>query len=212
MVQQEIRLTEEEDRHSRAVGMGGQCPWTRCKTTDWHLTWADIWHYEPLWLKILLRLVYDLLPSPANLHRWGLVEDQICHLCDKPGNMQHAISMSTCQTAIAQGGYRWRHDTVLGELADILERDRRKKRNTKKKALQAINVVEEDQTGNKTKATTTWILDEFDCWEMKVNLGKLVTCCDCISHIKKENNSQTEIRKHNVMQYVTACTLSYLLH
>ena len=69
--------------------------------------------------------------------------------------MQHAISMSTCQTAIAQSGYRWRHDTVLGELADILERDRRKKRNTKKRALQAINVVEEDQTGNKTKAPTT---------------------------------------------------------
>ena len=29
MVQQEISLTEEEDRQSRAVGMGGQCAWTR---------------------------------------------------------------------------------------------------------------------------------------------------------------------------------------
>ena len=154
-MQQEIKLTEEEDRQSRAVGMGGQCAWTRWKTTERHLTWEDIWHYEPLRLKFPLRSVYGLLPSPANLHRCGLVEDQICHLCDKPGNMQHAISMSACQTALAQGGYRWRHDTVLGELADILERDRRKKRNTKKRALQAINVVKEGQTGNKTKAPTT---------------------------------------------------------
>ena len=95
MVQQEIRLTEEEDRQSRAIGMGGQCAWTRWKTTERHLTWADIWHYEPLRLKFLLRSVYDLLPSPANLHRWDLVEDPRCHLRNKPGTMQHAIIINT---------------------------------------------------------------------------------------------------------------------
>ena len=170
MVQQEIRLTEEEDRHSRAVGVGGQCAWTRWKTTERHLTWADIWHYEPLRLKFLLRSVYDLLPSTANLHRWGLVEDPRCHLCDKPGTMQYALS--SCQTALAQGRYRWRHDTVLRELADILEWERRKKRNTKKKACPAINFIKEGQTGRKTKVPTTLIIDESDCWEMKVDLGK----------------------------------------
>ena len=48
MVQQETRLTEQEDRQARAIGMVGQCAWTRWKTTERHLTWADIWHYEPL--------------------------------------------------------------------------------------------------------------------------------------------------------------------
>ena len=95
-----------------------------------YLTWADIWHYQPLRLKFLLRSVYDLLPSPADLHIWGLVEDPRCHLCDKPGTMQHALS--SCQTALAQSRYGWRHDTVLRELADTLELERRKKRNTKK--------------------------------------------------------------------------------
>jgi len=85
MVQHEIRLTEEEDRQSRAVGIGGQCVWTRWKTTERHLTWADSWHYELLRLKFLLRSVYDLLPCPVNLHRWGfhvlsiLVSDQYVH-------------------------------------------------------------------------------------------------------------------------------------
>jgi len=150
--------------------VGGQCAWTRWKTTERHLTWADIWHYEPLRLKFLLRSVYDLLPSTANLHRWGLVEDPRCHLCDKPGTMQYALS--SCQTALAQGRYRWRHDTVLRELADILEWERRKKRNTKKKACPAINFIKEGQTGRKTKVPTTSIIDESDCWEMKVDLGK----------------------------------------
>ena len=165
-----MRLTEEEDRQSRAVGIGGQCVWTRWKTRERHLTWADSWYYELLRLKFLLRSVYDLLPSPANLHRWGLVEDPRCHLCDKPGTMQH--SLSSCQTALAQGRYRWRHDTVIKELADTLEREGKKKRNIKKKACTAINFVKEGQTGKKAKASTTSILVESDCWEMKVDLWK----------------------------------------
>ena len=48
MVQQETRLTEQEDRQAIAIGIEGQCAWTRWKTTERHLTWADIWHYEPL--------------------------------------------------------------------------------------------------------------------------------------------------------------------
>ena len=84
--------------------------------------------------------------------------------------MQHALS--SCQTALVQGRYRWRHDTVLRELADKLERERRKNRNTKKKTCPAINCVKEGQTGKKTKVPTTSILDESDCWEMKVDLGK----------------------------------------
>ena len=80
--------------------------------------------------------------------------------------------MSSCQTALAQGRYRWRHDIVLRELADTLEWERGKKRNAKKKACPAINFVKEGQTGKKTKAPTTSILDESDCLEMKVELGK----------------------------------------
>ena len=94
------------------------------------------------------------------------MEDPRFHLCDKPGIMQHALS--SCQTALSQGRYRWRRDIVPRELADILERER----NTKKKACPAINFVKEGQTGRKTKVPTTSIIDESDCWEMKVDLGK----------------------------------------
>jgi len=58
-----------------------------------------------------------------------------CHLCDKPGTMQHALF--SCQTALAQGRYRGRHDTVLREMAYILEQERRKKRKTKKRKMHA---------------------------------------------------------------------------
>ena len=38
MVQQEIRLSEAEDRQARAIWMGGQCTWTRWKSTERHFT------------------------------------------------------------------------------------------------------------------------------------------------------------------------------
>ena len=88
------------------------------------LTWGDIWKYEPLRFSFLLRSVYDLLPSPANPCRWGLTTDPKCSLCDKPGTLENVLS--SCSTALTQGRYRWRHDSVLRELADWLEKERKK--------------------------------------------------------------------------------------
>jgi len=70
MVQSEVRRTEEQARQAKAVEMGAQGVWTTWNTTDRKLTWGDIWKYEPLRLSFLLRSVYDLLPSPANLSLW----------------------------------------------------------------------------------------------------------------------------------------------
>ncbi|XP_052271350.1 uncharacterized protein LOC127872054 [Dreissena polymorpha] len=170
MVQKEIRASEEESRRARSVEMGGQCAWNKWTTTERKFTWADIWQYEPLRLKFLLRSVYDLLPSPTNLHRWGLVEDPSCSLCNKPGTMEHILS--SCQTSLTQGRYRWRHDAVLRELADVLERERRKKRTAKKTASTKINFVKAGETTTKQAPRNTSILDESDQWEMKVDLGK----------------------------------------
>jgi len=78
---------------------------------------------------------------------FGGLQDPICHLCDKPGTMQH--DLSSCQPTLGQGRYRWRYDNVLRELADFLERERRKKRHTKQKACPAINCVKEGQTSKK---------------------------------------------------------------
>ncbi|XP_045195004.2 uncharacterized protein LOC123550644 [Mercenaria mercenaria] len=158
MIQNEVRLAEEEERRTRAVSMGAQGAWTKWCTTDRKLTWAEIWRYEPVRLSFLLRSVYDLLPSPSNLHRWGLQDNPICPLCDKVGTMEHVLS--ACSTSLTQGRYRWRHDCVLGELADTLERERTKKR--EKQSPQIIQFVKEGQTAPKKKAAITSLLDESD--------------------------------------------------
>ena len=67
LIQSEVRRADEHARQARAVEMGAQGAWTTWNTRDRKLTWGDIWKYEPLRFTFLLRSVYDLLPSPANL-------------------------------------------------------------------------------------------------------------------------------------------------
>ena len=118
---------------------------------------------EPLRISFLLRLVYNLLPSPANLHRWGLQEHPVCQLCDKTGTMEHILS--ACTTALTQGRYRWRHDSVLQELADKLARETTKKRTRQK----------EGQKAHKQKQHPT-LRQETDIWSNKclVMVGLIV--------------------------------------
>ena len=104
LIESEVRRAEEHARQARAVEMGAQGAWTTWNITK--LTWGDIWKYEPLWFSFLLRSVYDLLPSPANLCRWGLTTDTKCSLFDKPGSFEHVLL--SCSTALTQGRYQWR--------------------------------------------------------------------------------------------------------
>ena len=131
MVQQEIKNIKEESRKTKAVQMGKQGLQTRWTTPERSPSWADIWQYEPLRLKFLLRSVYDVLHSPVNLCQWNLTDNPNCRLYEERGTLDHILS--SCNVALSQRMYRWRHDTVLRELAYILIWNAR--RNTTRETL-----------------------------------------------------------------------------
>ncbi len=81
LVQSEIRKEEEEIRKVKAVQMGSQGSWTKWQTTGRKLSWTDIWKYQFFQLQFLIRAVYDVLPTSANLERRGLIETAECKLC-----------------------------------------------------------------------------------------------------------------------------------
>ena len=177
MIQSEVRREEESARQARAVEMGAQGTWTTWNTTDRKLTWGEIWKYEPLRFSFLLRSVYDLLPSPANLCRWGLTTDPKCSLCDRTGTLEHVLS--SCPTALTQGRYRWRHDSVLRELADWLERERKKERGNHP-AHKYISFVKTGETNKAQKTHRSSILDGTTGWNMEVDLGKRLVFPDVV--------------------------------
>ncbi|GFN99518.1 reverse transcriptase [Plakobranchus ocellatus] len=72
----------------------------------------------PLRISFLIRSDYDLLPSNANLVRWGKKDDPTCPLCQGRQTTEHVLS--SCKVALSQGRYTWRHNRVLQELASVI--------------------------------------------------------------------------------------------
>lgn len=163
-----MRRFEDEGRFSRAVELGSQGAWTKWELPSRKLQWTDVWRLEPFRISFLLRSVYDTLPTPVNLFRYGMREDSMCSLCGGRGSLSHILS--GCKIALSQGRYRWRHDQVLQSLGHILEQEKSKSRtcsNNKK----YINFVKE---GCKPKGTKTYrnsLLEKAKSWDLKVDLG-----------------------------------------
>ena len=57
--------------------------------------------------------------------------------------------LSGCQVALTQGRYRWQHDKVLRELADVQEVKRRRKEPTDQKPRQIQFVRQAETTADK---------------------------------------------------------------
>ncbi|GFN94968.1 reverse transcriptase [Plakobranchus ocellatus] len=72
----------------------------------------------PLRISFLIRSVYDLLPSNANLVRWGKKDDPKYPLCQGRQTTEHVLS--SCKVALSQGRYAWKHNRVLQELASVI--------------------------------------------------------------------------------------------
>lgn len=61
-------FVQEEVRSCRAVGMKQQGAWTRWEKIDRKVTWMELWKAEPHRIKFLILSVYNVMPSPSNLH------------------------------------------------------------------------------------------------------------------------------------------------
>ena len=69
MVPEEIHHLEEVRRFATAVGQRKQGTWTKWESAkDRAVTWRDFKHMEPKKLSFLIKAVYDVLPTPVNLH------------------------------------------------------------------------------------------------------------------------------------------------
>ncbi|XP_069139210.1 uncharacterized protein [Argopecten irradians] len=179
LVQKEIRSREEERRQTKAVELGVQGAWTRWDTEPRVLSWTEIWKYPQFQLYFLLRSVYDVLPTPANLHRWDLVETPDCPLCGQRGTLQHILT--SCQVALSQGRYTWRHNQVLRELADVLEKERKSGRSSQPRSKHTqIRFVREGETRTSRSERSSGIIGQAGDWRLEVDLNQRLTFPDIV--------------------------------
>ena len=163
---------EDEERNARAVSMRTQGAWTKWESAiRKSVSWNELWKMEPLRIKFLLRSTYDLLPTPTNLVRWGLTQDEKCPLCSQPCHLEHVLS--SCKVALSQHRYTWRHNSVLKVLAHHLDLHRLRMNKEKVVEQKSIRFVKAGSDSNvNTKVTTSCILNKAQDWEMHVDIGR----------------------------------------
>lgn len=67
------------------------------------VTWSKLWRLQPFRIGFLLRSVYNTLPSPANLARWGLREDPLCKLYGRKGTLAPTSWLGVTQPRPREG-------------------------------------------------------------------------------------------------------------
>ena len=70
---------------------------------------------EPKKLSFLIKAVYDVLPTPVNLHAWGLTTSDRCIPCGKTASLKHILT--ECEYALRS--YTWRHYEVLEIFSEV---------------------------------------------------------------------------------------------
>lgn len=94
-------------RRNRTAG------WWACGRECWkrRFTWGDIWQPEPQSVELMIQAVYNILPSPANLHVWVKCDYPSCPLCPGRG------SLGCCSKAVGESLCHWHHNQFLNEVA-----------------------------------------------------------------------------------------------
>ena len=113
MVSEEIHHFEEAMRiATRQRKQGAWIKWESAK--DRAVTLGDFKHMEPPKLSFLIKSVYNILPTPVNLHAWGLTTSNRCSVCGKTASLKHILT--GCEYALRS--YTWRHNEVLEIFAE----------------------------------------------------------------------------------------------
>ncbi len=131
------------------------------------VTWAGLWKAEPQRIKFLIQAVYDVLPSPSNLHIWGKVESPACPLWFRRGTLEHILSC--CPKALGEGRYRWRHDQVLKAIAEAITAGVEWAKHSRP-SMQAINFIRAGEQPRPAAKTSTDILATARDWQLLVDL------------------------------------------
>ena len=84
------------------------------------ITWKSfMWDIPQGVLKFAINAGINTLPSLDNLKRWGKRVSDRCSFCGNTETLAHILS--NCNTALTQGRYTWRHNSVLNSIIDLIQ-------------------------------------------------------------------------------------------
>ena len=83
------------------------------------VTWRSfLWDMPKGVLKFAVNAGINTLPTNDNLRRWGKRMNDRCPFCGNTQTLLHVLS--NCATALDQGRYTWRHNSVLLSIINLV--------------------------------------------------------------------------------------------
>ena len=84
-----------------------------------NITWKSIINNVPRGiLSFAMKSSVNGLNTPDNLKRWGIRKSDKCDQCGNFGTLEHTLNW--CKTALDQGRFTWRHNSILSHLTKEL--------------------------------------------------------------------------------------------
>ena len=163
----------DESQYVRAIQMPVQGAWTAWENVRQRkLSWRNLFDTSPRLLQFILGATYDTIPSPVNLKRWGIQEEDTCHLCKGRATTTHVLA--GCPKSLTQGRYTWRHNRVLRVISDAC--GNHIARHNQKPAKRTIDYIKFVKGGEKLKGaspkTPFSCLNVTNDWKIKVDLNE----------------------------------------
>jgi len=149
---------------------GNFTTWDNIMSSD--ITWKDmIYDLSENVVSFRINAISNCLPSPSNLHRWGIKSEGSCSLCNKR-RATAAHILSHCYVALKQDRYTWRHDNVLAVIHKDLVGIVNKANSTNKR----INIkgptlvfVKEGNKSTKVPKRSHSILTKYGALDWRIN-------------------------------------------
>ena len=172
MIVKTIREKVEEDRVATITSLSKQGAHTKWEVPQRRLNQSDLMNMPEERIRFLIKSVYDLLPTPANKNIWFKTEEK-CMLCGEHSTLNHILA--GCKIALSQGRYKWRHDQVLRELANVIQT--KIVENAKRPMVEKSKKIQFVRSGEKcTEAQIppdSFLSDAKD-WKLSVDLAERV--------------------------------------
>ena len=102
---------EADSKLSSLLVQGRFFEWSQKQNLDYDNMRAVLWGLPDKLLRFAIKARVDVLPTGANLKRWSVKQVSRCALCGGHETLLH--SLNWCKTALDQGRFTWRHDSIL---------------------------------------------------------------------------------------------------
>ena len=171
LIVNKVREKEEEIRRCRITGLSKQGASYSWNVPERKLSHNEMVSSADVSLRFLIRAVYDLLPTPSNKNTWFRTEEFKCKLCGGAGTLNHILA--GCNVALKQGRYTYRHNNVLREIAQFVEKKKKEVNSSPWKARRRIAFRKAGETRvPKQPVEVPSYLDTARDWILKVDLDK----------------------------------------